>query len=591
MEGFLPWYWCVFWYLVSLPFLVVGIWKIRRIFAEHPEQKLTVAVSGAFIFVFSALKIPSVTGSSSHPTGTGLSTVLYGPFVTAVLASIVLVFQALLIAHGGITTLGANVFSMGIAGPMLAYVVYKGMQKADLSMAASVFTAAFLADFFTYIVTSFQLALAYPSGGSIFASFYTFFVIFGITQIPLAVAEGILIVIFFDYLARTRPGILEGKVRRIERAPNFKAVYALGAALVIGIIAAAVLINPGSGFIGTDDQGGEVIDQITGGFTPWTQNFWSPSEGLVYLLLAAQALLGFCLILYFLNRTRKASSSARLDGAAPRKGSRKASDGGKVGIGEMAFSSPARDWPPLGKLALVLALLFVSLLATSVFVPLIVLAVGASLLFYSTRFHLPKVLTLAILEALVIFAISTLIIAFLTQGGGEPLFILTLGNLSLSLYPQGAELAVMLFLRATAGLLVMLFFATSTPIPHFAQALRQMRVPQYITELVVLVYRYSFLLLEQMETMYTAAQCRVGFRGTRNKFRTTGKLAVGMFIRSMDVAERSEMALHCRNFRGDFPTFHPPAQMNLAWVALPVFVFGALYGLNSLIAHPELIGM
>ena len=66
--------------------------------------------------------MPSVTGSCSHPTGTGLGAVLFGPAAVSVLAAIVLVFQALLLAHGGITTLGANDFSMGIVGPFAAWL-------------------------------------------------------------------------------------------------------------------------------------------------------------------------------------------------------------------------------------------------------------------------------------------------------------------------------------------------------------------------------------------------------------------------------------------------------------------------------------
>jgi cobalamin biosynthesis protein CbiM/cobalt ECF transporter T component CbiQ len=589
MEGFLPWYWCLLWYLVSLPFIAIGIWKIKRIFAEHPEQKLTVAISGAFIFVFSALKLPSVTGSSSHPTGTGLSTVLYGPFVTSVLALIVLIFQALLLAHGGITTLGANVFSMGIAGPLIAFAVYRVMQKARVSMAPSVFAAAVVADLFTYIVTSFQLALAYPSNGSVFTSFYTFFLIFGITQIPLALAEGVIIVIFFDYLARTRPQLLEGKVRKVEKTPNFRAVYALGALFVTGIVLGAIFLNPSGEFIGTDDKGGQIIDQITGGYTPWAQSLWSPTEAQVTLLLIFQALLGLLLIFYALRRSRRSANSP--DSSKDNSQEKKANDTGSVGVGEVAYMSRAKDWPPLGKLALSLALLLASLLATSALIPLVALAIGIGLLYYSTRLRLPRVLLFAVLEALVIFAISALIIAFLTQGSGTPLFTLSIGSFSLSLYSEGASLGAMIFLRACAGLAVMLFFATSTPIPHLAYALRSLKVPTYIAELMVLVYRYAFLLLEQMDTMYTAAQCRIGFRGTKNKFRTTGKLAVGMFIRSMEVADRSEMALQCRNFRGDFPTFRQPAKMNVSWVLLPLFVFGSLLALNYIIANPALIGM
>ncbi len=45
--------------------------------------------------------------------------------VVAVLGAIVLLFQALLLAHGGLTTLGANGMSMAVIGPMVGYLVWK----------------------------------------------------------------------------------------------------------------------------------------------------------------------------------------------------------------------------------------------------------------------------------------------------------------------------------------------------------------------------------------------------------------------------------------------------------------------------------
>ncbi len=57
------------------------------------------------LFVLSALKLPSVTGSCSHPTGVGLAAILFGPTAASVLGLIVLLFQALLLAHGGLTTI------------------------------------------------------------------------------------------------------------------------------------------------------------------------------------------------------------------------------------------------------------------------------------------------------------------------------------------------------------------------------------------------------------------------------------------------------------------------------------------------------
>jgi cobalt/nickel transport system permease protein len=220
MEGFLPIEWAIFWFVLSAPVVAWGFLQIRKLFAEHPEQKMILAVSGAFIFVLSSLKLPSVTGSSSHPTGTGASTILYGVATTSVLAAIVLVFQALLLAHGGITTLGANIFSMGITGPFVGWLAYKGMSKAKLGLVPTVFVVAFLADMATYVMTALQLALAYPTGGSVITSLITFLGIFAVTQIPLAVVEGVLFVMFFDYLSRTRPDLLRGKLHIKKKTPD-----------------------------------------------------------------------------------------------------------------------------------------------------------------------------------------------------------------------------------------------------------------------------------------------------------------------------------------------------------------------------------
>jgi cobalt/nickel transport system permease protein len=211
-EGFLPWYWCVFWFALSLPVVIYGFWQIRKIFREHPEQKLTMAISGAFIFVLSSLKMPSVTGSSSHPTGQAVGTILFGVSITASLGFIVLVFQALLLAHGGITTLGANDFSMGIMGPTVAYLAYRGCMKLKISMLPTVFIVAFLADWFTYFTTAVQLAVVYPTNGSIMTSWVTFMGIYAVTQIPLSIAESVLMIMFFDYLSRARPDIIGDKL-------------------------------------------------------------------------------------------------------------------------------------------------------------------------------------------------------------------------------------------------------------------------------------------------------------------------------------------------------------------------------------------
>lgn len=220
MEGYLPVAHALGWTAASAPFVVMGARRIARLVAERPQTKFLLAASGAFAFVLSALKLPSVTGSCSHPTGTGLGAVLFGPAAMTVMGSIVLLFQALLLAHGGLTTLGANIFSMAVAGPWVAHGLWRLARRCGAPLGLAVFLAACLGDMATYLVTSFQLALAFPDPlGGIGAAFVKFAGIFAVTQVPLAVAEGLLTVVVMNMLAAySRPELQDLRILTREGA-------------------------------------------------------------------------------------------------------------------------------------------------------------------------------------------------------------------------------------------------------------------------------------------------------------------------------------------------------------------------------------
>jgi cobalt/nickel transport system permease protein len=225
MEGFLPHPWWEIWFGLSFPVVAYGVYRMNKMIKGSRETLPLLAVAGAFVFVLSSLKLPSVTGSCSHPTGTGMGAIIFGPWITSVLAVIVLIYQAVFLAHGGLTTLGANVFSMGIAGPAVGYLVYKVAAKAGLHLYLSVFLAATLADWATYLVTSIQLALAFPSATGALTSFEAFAAVFAITQIPLAIVEGVVTALMFKYIVALRSDVLlrmnvvtEGVVAKLKEA-------------------------------------------------------------------------------------------------------------------------------------------------------------------------------------------------------------------------------------------------------------------------------------------------------------------------------------------------------------------------------------
>lgn len=210
-EGVLPPVQCAIWYAAAAPFVIHGAVKVVKEVREHPENKLLLATAGACTFLLSSIKLPSVTGSSSHPTGTGVGAILFKPPVMAFMGVIVLVFQALLLAHGGITTLGANTFSMAIAGPWIGYWVYLLTKRLHGPNALAIFLCMAISDLATYCVTSFQLAFAFPDASSgVVGAAFKFLGIFAVSQVPLSIMEGFLGILLFRFLVRVAAPQLAG---------------------------------------------------------------------------------------------------------------------------------------------------------------------------------------------------------------------------------------------------------------------------------------------------------------------------------------------------------------------------------------------
>ena len=319
MEGYLPLNMSLIWFAVCVPFWIMGFISLKKTVAEHPKAISIIAISGAFIFVISSLKIPSVTGSCSHMTGTGLAAILFGPTAVSILGVIVLIFQALLLAHGGLTTLGANTFSMAIAGPIVSYLIYRAMTKAGAKKNLSVFLAASLGDLFTYCVTALQLALAYPAKDGGFAvSLVKFMGVFAPTQLPLAVVEGLLttaIIMGLENYAKnelTDIGFLGAKeaVAATGPKPVFgKSIIAL--VVVAAVIALVPLFALGSSaeFGGSDDAGSEMIAEVTGEeYEPWFEPVLEKAIGgelpgeIESLFFCLQTGIGVGIIAYVMGR-------------------------------------------------------------------------------------------------------------------------------------------------------------------------------------------------------------------------------------------------------------------------------------------------
>lgn len=208
-EGILPLPWAGLWFLVALPFVLKGVHEIKKSSKRIAAFMPLVGMVSAAVFIISAMPIPVPTaGTCSHPAGTGLAAILIGPFATVVAASVALLIQALFLAHGGLSTWGANLVSMGIVGAFSGYLVFKACVKLRVPLPAAAFLAGLLSDWATYATTSFELASGLAGKQSFFTLFKAIFIAFIPTQLPLGILEGFAAAGFFAFVLKRRPDIL-----------------------------------------------------------------------------------------------------------------------------------------------------------------------------------------------------------------------------------------------------------------------------------------------------------------------------------------------------------------------------------------------
>ena len=201
--------WAALWSSVAVPFVAWGLYRLRRLSSADLSCKPLVGLMAAVVFIISCMPIPVPTaGTCSHPCGTGISGILVGPAISVVITAAALLIQALFLAHGGLSTWGANIVSMGVIGSLAGFLSFKTLRSFRLNIAVSGFFAGLLADWATYLTTSAELASGIRGDSPFMPLFWKIILAFVPVQLPLGILEGAMTAGMVVLLYKKRPDLL-----------------------------------------------------------------------------------------------------------------------------------------------------------------------------------------------------------------------------------------------------------------------------------------------------------------------------------------------------------------------------------------------
>lgn len=191
---------------ITLPSFAVAAplwaWAAKRHFGRAQVEALPLIGSlTAVAFVLQTILIPIPGGTSTHLLGVTLLALLYNPLVAFVAESLVLVLQALFFGAGGVTVLAVNALALGLLGPALAWVVFRGLRGLGHRPAA--FVAAWVSLQVSALAVAAVLGLQQWMDPAYFPT--PFPVVLGAMLLPSALtglAEGAYTLVAFSLLSR-----------------------------------------------------------------------------------------------------------------------------------------------------------------------------------------------------------------------------------------------------------------------------------------------------------------------------------------------------------------------------------------------------
>jgi cobalt/nickel transport system permease protein len=219
-EGILPLNWALLWSVIALPFVAWGLYRLKKLSTVDISFKPLVGLMAAVVFIISCMPVPVPTaGTCSHPCGTGISGIVVGPAISILITAVALLIQALFLAHGGLSTWGANIVSMGVMGSFAGFLTFKALRSitplippfnkgGNGGLAVSGFMAGLFADWATYFTTSIVLASGIKGDSPFMPLFWKILIAFIPTQLPLGILEGAMTAGMVVLLYKKRPDLL-----------------------------------------------------------------------------------------------------------------------------------------------------------------------------------------------------------------------------------------------------------------------------------------------------------------------------------------------------------------------------------------------
>ncbi|WP_227762074.1 cobalt ECF transporter T component CbiQ [Zhaonella formicivorans] len=217
-----------------------------------------------------------------------------------------------------------------------------------------------------------------------------------------------------------------------------------------------------------------------------------------------------------------------------------------LSIDQYAYSSALKDVHPVEKFIFAISLLLICLLADSLVISVIVIALAAIATVGMARIpgsYYAKMLLMPL--AFLLPGVLTVMLSFGDRAAGYWQEI-NLGAVIIGVRYRDMVLAVNLFFKSLGAVSCLYFLVLTTPMVDLIWVLKKLKTPGLFLELMGLIYRFIFVLLDTAGRMYISQATRLGYASWRNSYHSLGGLVVNLFGKSLQKSRELTVTMMAR---------------------------------------------
>lgn len=222
-----------------------------------------------------------------------------------------------------------------------------------------------------------------------------------------------------------------------------------------------------------------------------------------------------------------------------------------INIDKYAYSSKLKMINPMEKFIFSIVTLIVCLSVNNIVDSIIVIGVMGIITVFVGK--TPLRLFLKLLTIPLTFLIIGILTITINYSINPDNFIISINIFGgfIGVSKLGIYKALVLFFKVLASVCCLYFLSLSTPMVDILAVLEKLKVPSIMIEMMSLIYRFIFILLETVDTMFIAQNSRLGYSNIKSSYKSLGALISSLFIRSFKRANDMYTSLESRGYDGE----------------------------------------